>query len=314
LAAEPETPETGKASAVTATTAALEGAVLNPKATLPVEPGEYEYLFRVSETECEGERAAPEPAGIALGMPKELVEPPVVLTGLQPNEKYTFCLIEHNAAGETATSAAGHFTTPPSAPTVEVRPASSVRASEARLEGVVNPNNQVTECKFQYGTEASLATSTTVRCEPASFVASYGGQGVGVTVGGLEAHQTYYYRVVATNATGPTEGSAEHFTTSMPPEAPETKSATAVSTTTAMLHGVLNPHGERGFEPGAYEFRYRQSSTECQGENEKATLRHRKGTKQKRFRRKSPDCSPAPNTLSACSPSITRKKQPSGSQ
>jgi hypothetical protein len=269
LAAAPETPETGTASAVTARTATLEGGVLNPKATVAVAPGEYEYLFRASAGNCEGERAAPEPAGIALGMPKEHVEPPVALTNLQPNAQYTFCLIEYNAEGASHASTPGHFTTPPAPPTVEGRPASSVKASQARLEGAVNPNNQVTECKFQYGTEASLATSTTAPCEPASLE-GFGGQGVGLTVGGLEARKIYYYRVVATNASGTETGPIEHFTTPTPPEAPETDKASAVTASTATLHGVLNPHSKREFEPGTYEFRYRQSATECQGENEKA--------------------------------------------
>ncbi len=156
------------------------------------------------------------------------------------------------------------------APIVEGRPASSVQASAARLEAVVNPNNQVTECEFEYGTEASLTTSAIVFCEPASFPASLGGRGVGATVGGLQAGTTYYFRAVATNASGTEAGPIEHFTTATPPEAPETAKATAVTATTAKLHGVLNPHSKRESEPGAYEFRYRQSATACQGENEKA--------------------------------------------
>ena len=49
------------------------------------------------------------------------------------------------------------------------------------------------------------------------------------------------------------------------PEAPEKAAATGVEATTAMLHGVLNPHGAHLLEPGSYEFRYRPSASECEG-------------------------------------------------
>jgi hypothetical protein len=49
------------------------------------------------------------------------------------------------------------------------------------------------------------------------------------------------------------------------PETPEKAAATGVEATAATLRGVLNPHGERLLEPGSYEFRYRQSRSECEG-------------------------------------------------
>ena len=71
LAAAPETPETGKANAatITATTVTLEGGVLNPHAALG-ELAEYEYRFRASPTECEGEGST---AGMAAGDEAEVV-------------------------------------------------------------------------------------------------------------------------------------------------------------------------------------------------------------------------------------------------
>jgi hypothetical protein len=48
-----------------------------------------------------------------------------------------------------------------------------------------------------------------------------------------------------------------------PPEAPETKPASAVAATTAMLNGVLNPGAAGG--AGTYEYLYRASATECEG-------------------------------------------------
>jgi hypothetical protein len=254
----PEKPETlSPAKSITATSAVFEG-VLNPKSAS--EGGTYEFIYRVSPSECEGEGATgPQGQAGLLGEKVKLTASP-----LQPNAHYMFCLLARNRAGETAVGAPVPFTTPPAKPSIESESTSSVKATGARLEGVVNPNNQATECKIQYGTEPALTTPTTVPCEPA-LLNNFGGQGVGVTVG-LGAKTTYYYRVLATNGTGTNEGPIEHFTTATPPEAPTTTApATAITTTSATLEGVLNPGG--GGEAGSYEFAYRQSASECQKTN-----------------------------------------------
>ncbi len=255
LAAAPETPETGKASTVTATTATLEGGVLNPHAK--GEAGEYEYRFRVSETECEGERATP--TEMALGNEKEFLLP-VGLTELQPNAKYTFCLVERNQTGET-TGLPEHFTTLPAPPTVVSESAPTPKTTDARLEAVVNPNNEPTEeCKFEYGKTTSYGSE--LPCDPASL-AGYGEQGVAANVTGLIADTAYDYRIVVKNATGKTEG-AGHFTTAIHPETPEKLEAKPIGAFTATLHGVLNPKAPGN--PGTYEFLYKRSATACEGE------------------------------------------------
>lgn len=268
----PETPLTSSpAQAITATTVTFEG-TLNPKKA--GNAGSYEFLYRISATECEGESAtASEPA---LGKAGEKVEAKVTsATPLQPRATYTFCLLARNSAGETAVGAPVHFTTLPSAPSVATGGVSAVKAGEARLEATVNPNNQTSECKFEYeAEEPSLAAPTTALCEPSSFPAEYGGQGAALNVGGLEADKTYYYRVLASNEQSnkegkPAEGSIRHFTTAFPPETPEVKPASPLAIGEATLHGVLNPASDHESEPGSDEFLYRQSSTECQGENER---------------------------------------------
>jgi hypothetical protein len=52
-------------------------------------------------------------------------------------------------------------------------------------------------------------------------------------------------------------------------EAPETKPASEVTGTTAMLHGVLNP--QNAGDPGTYEFLFKASTTECGGEGGQTT-------------------------------------------
>ena len=81
LAATPETPETGHASAVTANTATLEGGVLNPNAA--GEAGEYGSYYEASETRNVEDRAwLPVPEGIAIRIEKGAVAP-VKLTALK---------------------------------------------------------------------------------------------------------------------------------------------------------------------------------------------------------------------------------------
>jgi hypothetical protein len=285
LAAAPEAPETGKASAVTATTATLEGGVLNPKALASVDPGEYEYLFRVSETACEGERGAPEPAGFAVGLPKEPVLP-VGLTVLQPNAKYTFCLIEFNAGGVSPASTPGHFTTPPAAPSVDSQSSPAVKSSEATLEGRVNPNNEKTSARIQYSTIATVdgsgaLTGATVLA-PAELGEGYGDQPVSSgAITALSAGSTYYYQVVATNATGTTNGAVKSFTT-VPTPNTDPVSAIAATTATFKGHLTLNPVDTR------YSFDYKVG-TECTGESATPTA----------------DAGEGPGTLASPSTSVT---------
>ncbi len=257
LAAAPEAPVTGPVSGVTATSATL-GGTLNPGASAKAGW----YFFYSTEISCLVGQAAtgqePEVEGQALA---EHVE----VTGLQPSKTYRVCMVATNEAGESTPSAnEASFTTLAAPPAVEGESVSGVTVSEARLEATVNANNQeVTKCEFQYGTEASLATSTTVGCEPATLAGIYGGQGVGVNVSALHADKTYYYRVIAENAAHEKrEGTIEHFITA--PETPEGLKAEPIGTTTATLNGVLDPKATIPGEAGTYEFLWRSAMT-CEG-------------------------------------------------
>jgi hypothetical protein len=246
LAATPEQPETGKASAVTTTTATLEAGVLNPKAK--GEAGEYEYRFRVSETECEGESSTPPEA--AAGNEKEVI-PPVNLTNLQPNAHYTFCLIEHNLAGEySLASTPEHFTTKAAPPAVESEASFPRTQAEAFVEAQVNPNNQATSCAFEYGT--SMALGTSVPCEPATLE-GFGGRYVFATLAGLSPNTVYYDRVAAENGAGKAEGvPIQQFTS--PPLLPTVTTGfpSSITQTAATVAGAVNGQGA----DTTYYFRY----------------------------------------------------------
>jgi len=250
LAAAPETPETGEASAVTATTATLEGGVLNPKAK--GEAGEYEYRFRVSETECEGERST---AGVALGEEKEAV-PSVSLTELQPNAHYTFCLIEHNLAGEySLPSTPGHFTTKAAPPAFENESGFSSTQTEATLEAQINPNNQATTCKFEYGTSEALLGAASAPCEPA-ILEGFPGQHASMHLAGLNPNTVYYYRVAAESGAGKAEGVPIQELRTEPPLPTVTTGEASVSATSATIIGTVNPGSSGPKSEASYFIEY----------------------------------------------------------
>ncbi len=271
-ATPPEPPETNAPTGVSATGASFSG-FLNPHA-----PGvelAYEYVFFYSPhgAACdEGEAAVvPNPFGMAGGLEKEPATASV--STLQPASSYAVCLAARDLGdpeGEAWTLGnAEPFTTPPAPPAVTA-PSAAPRGREARVEALVNANNELTECHIRYGT-VTLAEHEQA-CEP-EVLKGYGAQGVAATLAGLEPATTYKYQVVAVNEQSRKEGSpatAEgEFTTKIPPGAPEALEPTSVTGVTATLEGVLNP-GAAG-EPGSYAFLYRQNPSECEGKGQKTT-------------------------------------------
>jgi hypothetical protein len=264
----PEAPEAKPANPIAARSATLNG-VLNPKAE--GNPGNYEFVYRRSATECEGEGGLASPLEAASGHKAEAVK--AAVAELEPNAAYSFCVLARNAVAEEALGAVESFTTLPAAPTVESEAAPAPKATEATLEARLNPNNEETTYSFEYSTSPSLAGATVVPGSPPA-AALEGGEGQAVTAATtspLTAGTVYYYRVTAENTQSkkegkPVRGAIQQFTTG-PPAKPVTGPAEALTTSTAVLTGTLNPAQEGS--PGSYEFLYRESPTECQGEGEK---------------------------------------------
>jgi NHL repeat len=250
---KPGAPLAEAAEKITGTTATLKGELKPPTTEL-----KYYFEYNVG-TSCTGGSKTSVEEGKGKVSQK--------VTGLEPLVQYTFCLVAENTFGRTVGSPET-FNTPAAPPTIESESVSSINAGGAHLEGTLNPNNETTECKFQYGPEPLLEKETTTTlCEPGTFAASFGQQGFGLNVG-LEENKTYYYRVLATNGAGTTtDPTIEHFTTDFHPETPEAKPPSPLTKTEATLQGVLNPLSDHSSESpaGGVEFRYRQSATECQG-------------------------------------------------
>jgi hypothetical protein len=238
LAAAPEPPvAVVNGATVTARTVTLEG-TLNPKAA--GDPGEYEFLYEASATDCAEGAVAPEPAGIALGLKAEAVAP-VELVGLQPSTQYTVCLLERNAALESTVGPAVIFTTAAAPPSIDGEGVSAVSSTGATLEALVNANSQVTTYSFEYSeTEAGGKLTGSIITLPGTtpLAAVAGDQTASVGTGAvLTPGTTYFYRVVAVNGTPPSsDGVVQSFTT-VP--TPNTDAPTVIAGTTATFNGHL---------------------------------------------------------------------------
>jgi hypothetical protein len=218
--AAPEMPTTEAASAVTGTSAILHG-TLNPKAS---GTAGYHFVYNNNGT-CEGPTT--EPVEEATGKGIKVSSP---VTKLEGKTEYTFCVVATHLKGGGEVSSRTPFS--------------------ASAFTLVDPENEVTSCIFEYG--KTLTFGSTVSCEPGSLEGS-GLQFVSGTFAGLTPSTTYHYRVVATNGSGKTEGTAGEFST-LTLEAPivDGESAAKVTSTGAQLEAQVNPN----YQETTYAFEY----------------------------------------------------------
>ncbi len=134
-------------------------------------------------------------------------------------------------------------------PDIAIEPASEVGPQSARLQGSVNPDAiQVSDCRFEYGTETSYGQSAP--CVPAPGAGS-APVAVHAEITNLQPGTTYHYRLVAANANGASHGSDQQVTT-LPPPAIDAASATNVTAGSVDLSARIDP---RGYDT-TYHFEY----------------------------------------------------------
>ncbi len=185
---------------------------LNPENALEV--GTYEFLYQQSATTCEGGKAAPAPAGVALS--KEPVSQ--ALSSLLSGTTYTFCLLARNIADETALGSPVTFTTHGAGITEEQ--VSNIEASAATLQAEIDPGGGETTYRFEYDTApytSSAAHGTNITKEGVGKEGAIGSgttaEPVEVRLESLQPGTVYYYRVVASNEAGTFDGPGKTFTT-----------------------------------------------------------------------------------------------------
>lgn len=108
-------------------------------------------------------------------------------------------------------------------PGVETLPATSVTAIGAVLRAEIDPMGQSTSVRFEYGLASDL--SDALETSSTSLSASSPPEVVTRSVSGLPPGERIYFRAVATNAAGTTEGEVLSFDTPPVPAAPTGLSA-----------------------------------------------------------------------------------------
>ena len=165
------------------------------------------------------------------------------LEGLNSATTYHYAVLAENAEGEKSEEP-GEFTTGTAeAPAIDSEAFSHLNGTNVTLEGQVNPNYQATTYSFEYATNEELTGATVV---PGSegIPAGIGDQTAAVNLTGLTLRTKYYYRLVATNNTGTSDGPIQSFVTKAVPVV-TTAAAEAVGRTTAQVSGTVDPSGAR---------------------------------------------------------------------
>lgn len=145
-----------------------------------------------------------------------------------------------------------------SAPAALTGAATGVGSTSATLTGAVNPDGLATSYHFDYGTSTAYGASTS------AVSAGSGSATVAVSamLGSLSPNTTYHYRLVASNASGTTNGADATFTTGGGggggggggPSKPSatTAGANGVTEVSARLNGSVDP----GSAGSTYRFQY----------------------------------------------------------
>lgn len=126
-----------------------------------------------------------------------------------PNTTYFFRISATNINGEARGSELS-FKSLPKSPSVTTGSATEIKETSAKLNATVNPNGAATTYYFRYGPNKSVEQKT----KEESAGSGTEGVSVGQTVTGLEPGTEYFFRIVAANSGGSSEGTNGTFTTS----------------------------------------------------------------------------------------------------
>ncbi|MFZ1925362.1 MAG: hypothetical protein WAU42_04370, partial [Solirubrobacteraceae bacterium] len=200
---------TVKASGFTTTTATLNGAV-EPEGVPTTQ-----CFFEWGATTAYGNRAPCAQGEVLTGSGKDQVS--AEITGLTPGQTYHFRLVVSNASTDLAEEPSRGADLAFGPPLVLGTSAFGVSAASAILQTELNANNVETHYHFEYDTvpyaEGEGPHGISVPVPDASL-----GSGAAVVtaskqIEGLAPATVYYYRVVATNTLGDTDGPDGSFST-----------------------------------------------------------------------------------------------------
>ncbi|MCG6190685.1 GLUG motif-containing protein, partial [Maribellus maritimus] len=107
----------------------------------------------------------------------------------------------------------GAFGIEGSIPGAVTKPATDITAENITLNGTVNPNGYATSITFEYGKTESYGNTIIALQSP---VSGFGEIEIAEIISGLDADETYHYRIVAENTIGKIYGEDVSFKTARP--------------------------------------------------------------------------------------------------
>lgn len=151
------------------------------------------------------------------------------------------------SSGTGSNSAVQSFPLPKPGPLVEKQGAEDLLPTAATLTARINPENDETTYRFEYGTSEGYGEITPIKT---LAVSGFEGEDVEAQLAGLLPDTTYHFRVVATNHCNPSElaevctaeGEDRTFTTP-PAVVIDPQWATDITAHSAVLHAKLDPLG-----------------------------------------------------------------------
>jgi len=196
-----------------------------------------EYWFEFGETEAYGQKIPASPESIGSGLDNVLVAQKV--TGLKEGTSYHFKVVAESIAGRS--EGIDRVAKTGKQPKAITDPATSIKTTEAALNGLVNPEGSATSYWFEYG--ETTAYGTKIPISPASVGSGTSFVEVSQTPAGLKEGKTYHFQVVAETEPGhPIPGGDKSFTTLKVPDV-VTEAATEIKKSKATLNGKVNPLG-----------------------------------------------------------------------
>lgn len=170
------------------------------------------------------------------------------ITGLNAGIVYYVRARAQNAVGSTLGNVV-QFTTSnvPGAGALQVTTvgATAIGQTQATVHGVVQPGGSPASWWFEYGPDSNPSTFTPTQAQ--QLAGGTNALSVSTLLTGLAPNTTYYFRIVASNATSTARGAILTFTTLVDPslEPPDVNTLPAlnVDDDSGILSGIVNPNG-----------------------------------------------------------------------
>ena len=198
-----EAPTIDPVSTIGGTTATFTGSVVSNE--IPVF---FHFEFSKDQVNWTSVPAPEAEAGVGPGSLPVSQE----VTGLTGSQPYFVRLVANRpGGGGKATSEVISFTTNPASPAIAGGGASNLGDTSATLNAELNPENQASEYHFEFGLQdCAVGPCTSL---PSQSASGGGFLPVSTNVASLTPNTPYHFRLVATNATGTTEGPDRTFQT-----------------------------------------------------------------------------------------------------